>query len=115
MHRRYTKQWGMLQQHLQHAGDYLLKAHYNASDYAPFNVLVAQVRAGCTQVPRPGPRRKLTWVCCCWANAAGLLGNGARYLACCTCKAATLHAGMLQRHTAAECVHCLLPGRQLDR
>lgn len=48
---RYTKQWGLLQQHLQQASGYLMKAHYNASDYAPFNVLVAQVGLAGSSIP----------------------------------------------------------------
>jgi hypothetical protein len=40
---KYHKQWGTMQANLRHATDFLLKAHYNASDWAPYNILAAQV------------------------------------------------------------------------
>jgi hypothetical protein len=42
---KFNKEWGTMQANLRHATDYLLKAHYNASDWAPYNILAAQVRS----------------------------------------------------------------------
>ena len=66
---RYNRQWRSMQLNLQHGADYLLKAHLNASDYVPHNVLAVQV--GRAQSWRGQLLLLLCCCCCCCCCASG--------------------------------------------